>query len=66
MKYILLLLLTGCASGPTEYSQGCSEGINQAWYPFADDNKIKETCNGLEYQHNKKLRTDPITHKEKL
>lgn len=65
MKYLFLLLfLAGCASGPTEYYQGCVDGyrLHTNGMPAGSD---QLECDALEYEHNKKLRYDYINHRER-
>lgn len=55
MKYlaILALVLSGCATGPTEYRQGCTAGMNYVIDQFNAKSipaGIEEACGNLEQE----------------
>lgn len=55
MKYfaVLFLVLSGCASTPSDYNQGCQDGIVAYSYitnkgPLKHQDSLNEFCNVLE------------------
>lgn len=53
MKYVfalMMLALAGCASAPSEYNQGCRDGVNGVT-SSRSERVTDEYCNGLDSLH---------------
>lgn len=60
---ISLVVFSSCASGPTDYHQGCTDAlVNIESWPSPTS---QSTCNLLEYEYNKKLRYDYLKRKDR-
>ena len=67
MKYLMILViaLSGCASAPSEYNQGCRDGISKVT-PFEDlsryENDRNALCNDLDKLHSQEKKDAPHEH----
>lgn len=74
MKYLLLslVLLSGCATIPSEYHQGCYDGVvglapqlSNKGLELSDTKNVEDYCDVLEQYHNQqhRLERELVGHK---
>ena len=69
MKYVfivLIALVSGCATAPSEYNQGCRDGVSgAASYTVSsyDQKVVDKYCDRLDQAHNAKKRMERETGK---
>lgn len=58
MKILMVgftLILAGCASAPSEYGQGCRDGLGSVVH-ILENSRINDECDRLESRHNRQER----------